>query len=956
MQSNDSIIVATRNSIFRIVKHDGQSSINNTVLRRADLSWYAKGIHAYLFTFSSGHDISFSVLFDNFPDEEHNTTAGIRELMSCGYIVRSAVRNANGSLKQFVYLVHDHVPGSEPLLPVKADHASRDPHTVKNAVVSGAGNIKTCKAVSNSCGSIYFPATSSRQEAYSLVEKVIAFKYQNKVLKDYIRDITAYREFLVTKSMQGVLAIPDGYRDISSVSHKPMRTSLLPGTRVLIGGVSYEIDENGGCSTKDGYYPEGRIRSLIDSGEILIRAGDNTESKIMDGGFASLILAFSISLFLILCGSFPVFADQLSDANDAASSAAASANSYYGSSGAASQNIGVPMTGGGLMYTLDGETAFNAKISCPSSQQFLEVFVQPGSTGDLASVYIAQDTNSSGSFDYTLQVPYAVSGVCSNGIISCTPGTWSGCLPLKWAVDSNKHVTLENTSWGLVGGCYCINNSCGTGLAWKNINAILKDIGAGVVGAIQAKDSSKAVTAVKIQNYSILYYGQNTSGCQAAGSYSGISSPASLFAGGKTDAILNAYTEAEKSSQSLDQSSYYSLLSGVQSQHSSSSNTCTIIRNITLSPIHICPAGTSYQTSGYCEMNATQNNPSITSGALSCARASGISGSGDTLTFEGCGSIRVPGATFSGSATIPTLDQAVDGNGITITTRGSGSVSVSGYSAGGGICRVNGLTSNGSNTVSFPNDVPCGFLSFTAPYECPSGYTVSGSICRIAPTADDNISENVSDGCSSLASNSECTLKEESVDGVTTYTAYHPTGLTPMSSCKTVVGSISHNLCRPWWVKNRTYSCAGNSNYDFTELKSNLKKIHDTATVSSDYTSFTYSSIRKADGSYVVENVSTTDMQTLGKEFSICEQACKLRKPADNTKASTYGNASQVQNSSVTYNMIYKRCTDSGCPVGDGEELLKDCQCINEFAEAVSILAVLGAASNDATCSSGVLQ
>ena len=56
----------------------------------------------------------------------------------------------------------------------------------------------------------------------------------------------------------------------------------------------------------------------------------------------------------------------------------------------------------------------------------------------------------------------------------------------------------------------------------------------------------------------------------------------------------------------------------------------------------------------------------------------------------------------------------------------------------------------------------------------------------------------------------------------------------------------------------------------------------------------------------------------------------------------------------VKYDNFYYEC-DAGnqCPAEPGEEVIKACQCLNEFAEASAIMQVIRQAGQDMICSSG---
>ena len=98
------------------------------------------------------------------------------------------------------------------------------------------------------------------------------------------------------------------------------------------------------------------------------------------------------------------------------------------------------------MTTVDGSTSFSGQLQCPNSQRFMEVLIQPGATGDITTFIVSQDTNFDGNLDYTFQVPFPVSGICANGVITCSPGTWTNCRTYQWASDTSGRVSLQVSS------------------------------------------------------------------------------------------------------------------------------------------------------------------------------------------------------------------------------------------------------------------------------------------------------------------------------------------------------------------------------------------------------------------------------------------------------------------------------------------------------------------------------
>ena len=99
--------------------------------------------------------------------------------------------------------------------------------------------------------------------------------------------------------------------------------------------------------------------------------------------------------------------------------------------------------------------------------------------------------------------------------------------------------------------------------------------------------------------------------------------------------------------------------------------------------------------------------------------------------------------------------------------------------------------------------------------------------------------ETINNGCAGYEGNANCSLKEETVDGVTTFINYNPTGFVPTSSCRSFTGEVeSFNVCADWWEKNRTYFCRSDSSYDLSRIKERTANISNTASTGSG--SFSY--------------------------------------------------------------------------------------------------------------------
>ena len=113
---------------------------------------------------------------------------------------------------------------------------------------------------------------------------------------------------------------------------------------------------------------------------------------------------------------------------------------------------------------------------------------------------------------------------------------------------------------------------------------------------------------------------------------------------------------------------------------------------------------------------------------------------------------------------------------------------------------------------------------------------------------------------------------------------------------------------------------------------------------------------RDANGN-IISTSGSADLSQASKIGSYaCEQACKTRRPKQNTQASLSGTDNMYQNNTLSYDFLYYQCNNGVCPAGAGETILKNCQCIDDFAESVSIMSALAAAGKDIICSSGIKQ
>ncbi len=596
----------------------------------------------------------------------------------------------------------------------------------------------------------------------------------------------------------------------------------------------------------------------------------------------------------------------------------------YGSESLLRENIFSPATSSSTpMLSLNRRTSFNAQLTCPSSNSFLRVGAIVGSTAD-TDITVEQDTDFDGIYDYTLAVN-GISGVCADGFIICQAGTWNGCVYYKWLADTTSlnigYVGVADIRY--LKSCYCINQSCDS-RSTLDLSGILQDLGGGVVGALQKVHDKYAVSSVKIQNGAIFYYGQDTANCEGL-LKTGNSGLATYY---YSPTALSSAVDTTVATESADPTSPYFLVTnsaastGITREYVN----CVVRRNVTATPDPLTISNSG--TGSLC----------ITDYIL--ARVDAVQGR----------------YLFRYLEADSTMNPAHN---------------LCGHTDGGGLEGWHEITSvnvtEDPSRVSFtfcltPQATDCSFTPMetcvTAPdytfmmtSSCTSGYPATGQFSwhYTVEIKKDLIEETIDDTCTTYENNPDCSLQEETVDGIVTYTHGQPTSSTPAPSCKTITGSIDNTVCRDWWEKRRTYFCRVDTNYNLSSLTERADLVADSTNYDPTGGAFSYTDL-KPDGT--TTDVSGELPRRLQTAFGDCTAACKVRRPMKDTRASTSGTTSFYLSSLDSYEIVYKRCTVEGvCPTTGNEEIVIDCTCIDDFGDAATAMEILDAARRDIICS-----
>ncbi|MGE6692721.1 MULTISPECIES: hypothetical protein [Sphingobium] len=637
---------------------------------------------------------------------------------------------------------------------------------------------------------------------------------------------------------------------------------------------------------------------------------------------------------LILAVGSLALAPQLSRAQDMearARAAAAASRAKSGDSDAITNSYVNPGLAGEAISTVDSNRQFTTNLACQKSATMLEVLVQPGSTGDIIQLSVARDSNLDGSFDQNLTLPIPVSGICANGVLSCDPGSWNNCTPFKWDVSSAGDLKLAQVPLTDLSACYCINASCGSNLVLGNLNSVLKDLGGGVIGALTTADPRIGVAQTSIEGPVIRYIGAQTTACTSSPSVSA------------TTYLANPTAIAGDASATAQGSSVFQTLAGSPSASGKAQETraCTIAREINISDpnfdaviarsggrstLAVSPTVARFQM-------GSPGEKSLTGGRCSIFEFQMTLTVGDRDRLRGVRLVRYYADDWA--------QITVDG-----TLVASGPQSWTGAGLPPGNCEQGRIFTRTPGTDLLPFMTP-------GAHEIRMRVAVAdegGALAEIEAEIDDSCSvdERLVDLCSPYAQDQDCRLILEEVDGVETFRNGVNTGLKPLAQTRRFgAGQCSYQFTRDFFERRRRYACVTDSaalaEPDLTRSAYIID--HSTETLLADRTA-------SSDGT----------ISTSTREFSLpdrgsvpaCEPVCKTRAPKVNSDVAVSGAVGAAQNDPAGWNSFYHSCTaDNVCPLGEGEELVTACGCLDDFPEAAVMMQTVRLAGSDLACTAG---
>lgn len=604
-----------------------------------------------------------------------------------------------------------------------------------------------------------------------------------------------------------------------------------------------------------------------------------------------------------------------------------------------------PVSGENNMKTYDGKTAFNGKAVCKGSSEFMRMLVQPTTNGNLKLLNIMQDTDMNGSLDITTSPGWDISVVCSNGFQTCSDANNAAtCTSWAWVADPKSYqLGRKNVAMTDLGGCYCINNSCGSNLAWNNLGQILNDLGGGASQALSRANPWFTLSQIKVDGVSASFVGGDTASC-SIGDSEGFFGTAD---GKKILSYKDNYNamKTDANSQKTTSDAYHMITEGsLNPNETSDMYSCDITRNVNLDEPklnEIIAFDGGQGSVQQCGTDCLQ---------LVLGRLGDNYWSGTCKYFEVDSNFFIKDHTRIASAT---LINAVFDDWMQLWA-GDKVVWSGPYGNWNDAGPVPGACELSKSWNQSPNTDFKQYLDKNGPVKFKIRVEVSGegegyALVRLkADLSCREGDEYVSNTCTAYEQDQNCQLVDETVDGVKTFTGSINTGLIPLPQTQVLQGSFcSVAVKRDWFKKKRQYRCNRKTDFNFDKIIERKAYIDKTVTPG-DYKDKMFNNGKV---SYGAGELFWPDMPKVGD----CINMCKTRKPKQTPDMAVSGQVDKNNKSGVIkYDNFYYECDATNkCPAEPGEEVIKACQCLNEFAEASAIMQVIRQAGQDMICSSG---
>jgi len=626
--------------------------------------------------------------------------------------------------------------------------------------------------------------------------------------------------------------------------------------------------------------------------------------------------------------------------------------SNYTSKSAIRNNLQNPLATDQQLTTLDGTEAFDAQIGCQASNAYLRLTAAPTGSGDVKLISIEQDTTLDGEMNSVTVPPWNISGACANGFINCEAGTFNEdtCISYKWVANSHTHqIGIQEVPLSDLGGCYCINNACGTNLVWKNMQRVLGNLGSGMAAALSKNSPFFSIASSAVSDTSITFYGSEEASCanQELADTVSNSQLSDLTAYKNNNYSFKSAGAASANSNELAtqlQTSQFNTDAG--SEHKE----CSLTRNIGISEtvlediigynmgsgdLTTCGADCLYLTLGKVGNNYWAGNCTMYE---------------QDVSFY----IKDPSKIKSATLLYAKFDDwmQAQANG-TVIWSGPYNNWDSKTDRPPGKCEL---------STSWEQNINVDFLQYVQQegninFKIRTEVTGNGEgYIRAEVKVDTSCtlnSDEVTNTCTPYEDDKNCVLIKETVDGVAVIDNYIGTGISPLPSERNIAASqCSFDVTRNWWEKKRTYVCSSDTDYQLDKIFTRTAEVKNSVANGDSQ----ISDLRYSPGSNSPTSASVNVNPYFAFDQQSCIQYCKVRRATPQNSVGTTGVTGSISTTPQVYEFEYKECAETACPVSDGEEVVLACSCESEFADASAMMQAIRQAGQGLVCTTGELQ
>lgn len=618
--------------------------------------------------------------------------------------------------------------------------------------------------------------------------------------------------------------------------------------------------------------------------------------------------------------------------------------------------------------------SFDGKVTCQSTKEITKINIinMTGSEGQLS---IGFDLDMNGQKEHTI-VTHNISGLCLNGYYSCNPGTNQNCryfapgirykcsdgreYPSYFQCDKNcstkkcqkigTKVEYFETDQTETKTCFCTNAYCRMSFN-NNIEEVFKNFTSSIAG-ILSNELDVAISDTKFDpnTLSVSLYGADYTSCSNAGNGSNtVNDLKEAYKSGNLDG------SAEFTKQMADDNS--TLYAVMRHQNQTGTYRMCSIRNepsiMVINSFKEFP-NIEYRKTGLA-CGAKRNQYPFIASEVKYLKPDGTV---ETKSY--------PAKSICADHYVATKIEYINNVPILKAAGFSPYWIMDNNCSGQGWVTITNLEPN--------IGVPFSVRVQTYGSGCSGGddYTID------APPQDwTNLRTYNTNSCTIYEQDPKCDLSDEKINGKTTMRNFNKVYNSSLSICKKInysqngntfivcdekdkvyvksvtgpytfvkSGDVLSNNNPSYFSVERTYYCKDNKTFDFSDAQKQADKVGNTL----DY--------KTGNFQYYKNNITASDTAPTTNYFNdSCVYSCSVKYRSD---IDTTVNAATVTRNDISSSYIEKEertCLKDAdgiytCPIKQGETVLQNCRCLDNFNEAVSILSVVTQAAKDIICSS----